>query len=919
MALQTNGAEAGTNGNSVVAGTSGGSGETAFTTRAIGAGSTLTYDNTNVAHGKLAFKFVLGAATFVTWSGLSATQIAVRFSVFFVTLPAAAIRLLDIRDISSTTILRVQLTAANTVQVQEGGTGTPISMTTAALSTGQWYRFEVVISTIAAGTGAYTADYYLGDSLTSQQGVAKATGGQLGTANIDSVNYGAFSGASGTFWMDDLANKAGVTAYLGPVPQITASGTSTVACVAKVARPATLTAHGVAAVTPATKVAHSASATASGVSVVAPVAKSARALTATSAGAATATPVAKVTRTANAAIHGVASFTGTAKAAWAARASIAGTASVAPVAGVTRPAIVTIHGQATAAPVAKATRAGSAAAHGVSTVASSGLIVKSLSAAIHGVATVAPVVKVARAASAAVHGAATAAGTLKAAWAARASAAGVAAVTGSLLRGIAAQVTGPATATVYNADMELAITGGTRWGTTGYFSVPITADTVTFHGGAQSATFTTADALHDYGFISGATPGAVASGSYPTPAGSVLRGSYWLKAPNGVSWQAAYRIESPANEILGQKTFTSTGSWQLVELITAVLAAAGTGIAIQMHQTSPAAGVTANFDDVSFTVYSPVTGGSTVTVVAKVARAGSVTAHGTSTCSASAKVARAAGAVAHGVATATPVVKAAWAARATATGQSGGSFNAKTARSAASAIHGTSTVTPSAKLNRPISAVAHGQAAVTLAYGTARALSAAAHGLSTAAPIAKVARAGSCVAHGVASFAANAKAAWAARATCTGAASFAATAKVARSASASSHGTGGVTPIAKVARTATLTVHGTSTFAPAYKTARSVTATVHGAASFSATAKAARSAKMTAHGQSGWIANTRRFSAGLFVSIHGQSGVTVGLIDKHPDTLNARASVLAGWRAAIQPGWSAKMSGRPWTARHRVR
>ncbi len=218
MTLIVNGGEAGSNGTAVTAGNSGGGGDTAFSSRSIGTGAALTFDNAVKAHGSLSYKLALasGTATFVTWL-VSATQIAVRVDVYFDTLPGAIIRFLDIRH-STGTIVRLQTNASNQFQIQEGGTGTPIRYTSGAFSAARHYRWEVVISTIAAGTGAYKADYYDGDSLTSNGGV-NITAGQLGTAAIASLNVGSFasSTATSTMHVDDMGYVVGQTIYIGPV------------------------------------------------------------------------------------------------------------------------------------------------------------------------------------------------------------------------------------------------------------------------------------------------------------------------------------------------------------------------------------------------------------------------------------------------------------------------------------------------------------------------------------------------------------------------------------------------------------------------------------------------------------------------------------------------------------------------------
>lgn len=221
MTLKKNGGDDGSNGTTVTTGNSGGTVDNVFSAVSIGAGSALTFDNATVAHGLLSYKFVMisGITTTVSWTYSSPTTIVLRFYVMFDTLPSATLRLVDVRN-SGGTILRIQISAGNLFQVQEGGTGTPINMTTAAFQAGVWYRWEMEISVIAAGTGAYKADYYYGDSAQSIQGVTRTTG-QLGTTAITLVTFCGNAAANHTVHFDDMAVNDGSTVYLGPVrPQL---------------------------------------------------------------------------------------------------------------------------------------------------------------------------------------------------------------------------------------------------------------------------------------------------------------------------------------------------------------------------------------------------------------------------------------------------------------------------------------------------------------------------------------------------------------------------------------------------------------------------------------------------------------------------------------------------------------------------
>lgn len=222
MAFFGQNAEGGTNGTTVSAGNSGGTGQTAVTGISATGTSTLKYDNTVSAHGLLSFLFGLtsGNTTFLTWTITATGTLAMRVNLMFDTLPSVALRVIDIRT-ASATVIRLQLTAANLLQLQEGGTGTPVVFTTAsAISAATWYRFEINITSIAAGTGHYTYALYGpgADSMTTLN-AGTVTTGQLGTTNISVLDVGSNTAAAytGNIHADDIAWDPTGPGFIGPV------------------------------------------------------------------------------------------------------------------------------------------------------------------------------------------------------------------------------------------------------------------------------------------------------------------------------------------------------------------------------------------------------------------------------------------------------------------------------------------------------------------------------------------------------------------------------------------------------------------------------------------------------------------------------------------------------------------------------
>ena len=217
--LVTNNFEGGTNGSTIFAVTSGGGSGTNFDFVGRGAGATFTWDNAQHAHGSLSGA-ITGTSGTVTNCGflnnINCTTVAIRMYIYFDTLPSTALRVMDIRN-SGGSILRVNVTAANKFQAQEGGGSTLAFTVATAFSATTWYRLEALVTLISATAGTYSFDYYALDSTSPvETGISKNTG-NLGTTNIVQLNYGSTANATwtGTMHIDDIAFLRNGTAYIG--------------------------------------------------------------------------------------------------------------------------------------------------------------------------------------------------------------------------------------------------------------------------------------------------------------------------------------------------------------------------------------------------------------------------------------------------------------------------------------------------------------------------------------------------------------------------------------------------------------------------------------------------------------------------------------------------------------------------------
>jgi hypothetical protein len=220
MALQQNTAEGGTAGTTITAANSGGGTNDAFFLVNIAGSGTGVYDNSTTAHGSLSFHMTTTATSgdfsFVEYRASGSLACSARFYLYLNSLPSPAYQALVFRDNAGQVITDFDILTNGKVLAQDS-TGTTMSTTTSALSTGVWYRMEFYATVATTSTGSGSFSYYLGDSTTPIE-TLNFSGENYGTGNITQVLFGKVTAsASATdFNMDDLAFVDGSAGLIGP-------------------------------------------------------------------------------------------------------------------------------------------------------------------------------------------------------------------------------------------------------------------------------------------------------------------------------------------------------------------------------------------------------------------------------------------------------------------------------------------------------------------------------------------------------------------------------------------------------------------------------------------------------------------------------------------------------------------------------
>jgi hypothetical protein len=226
MTQWSNNFEGGTNGSSVTFGTSGGAGNTAFSSVYSATAGTSIYDNTVTHGGSLSMRAGPqgNGGGGVQWTGTGTAPTALssfwgRFYVYLTSYPPIALRIYTTGTAPAT--FDYGLTLLPTGQIQHRDLNTSVyrgSASATVLSLNTWHRleFHLVVSNAANGQSA-TAKIYTGANVEgSTADETLNSGAWTGSVTSDNLHiFGAVGGSSATWQlnMDDVAISS--TAYPG--------------------------------------------------------------------------------------------------------------------------------------------------------------------------------------------------------------------------------------------------------------------------------------------------------------------------------------------------------------------------------------------------------------------------------------------------------------------------------------------------------------------------------------------------------------------------------------------------------------------------------------------------------------------------------------------------------------------------------
>src|SRR3954465_4525888 len=228
MALEfQNTAEGGTAGANVTAGTTGGASGTPFGAIAIGAGSTVTFDNSQVASGSIAYKITLtNSVTYMLWTGVTPTtgRYVVETDVYLAALPAVGgqICLGALRN-STTNEGNVLLRAGGSL-ARRGASAT-IAASASPASTfvpGQWGRIAWAATAGTTTTnGRLEVAYYANRTDTAPAYTYDSRAPvNSGTPAVASVSIGTRGvtppATANTIWYDNIRAGALTSGWFGP-------------------------------------------------------------------------------------------------------------------------------------------------------------------------------------------------------------------------------------------------------------------------------------------------------------------------------------------------------------------------------------------------------------------------------------------------------------------------------------------------------------------------------------------------------------------------------------------------------------------------------------------------------------------------------------------------------------------------------
>jgi hypothetical protein len=213
MALPiANNAEGGTNTTTVTTANSGGTSGLAFNTVTIGSGATITFSNTQKAHGTLSYRLGMGATfantrlIYTTTALGTLTNVYGRLNVFMTALPTATMALAQ--HMTGSRMGSVSVTTAGKLQwISQIATlaGSPMT-TTVPLN--QWFRIEWQYTVTAVSNASGTIYLYTSVDSTSLT-ESLTTSGMVTNAqtNFTQIQLGMNEGGipNGQLYLDDIA------------------------------------------------------------------------------------------------------------------------------------------------------------------------------------------------------------------------------------------------------------------------------------------------------------------------------------------------------------------------------------------------------------------------------------------------------------------------------------------------------------------------------------------------------------------------------------------------------------------------------------------------------------------------------------------------------------------------------------------
>lgn len=233
-------AEAGANGATVVASTSGSSTSDKWDSVQIPSGGSVTYDNSTAAHGSQSFKIVTGSPAgngLLVWTtALTATSIPevwLRGYYSLASVTTGNLRLMEARNGSGNCAI-VQVNSAGKVQILDA-TATGRGLSTTVLTANQWFRLEAHVVSDAVAGSVEVKIFTSMDSVTPVETIS-ATAINTGSSGINRADFGNPSSiATFTMWADDLA--VSTFGYIGPAGQAAQVTPGTVNAVATIGVP----------------------------------------------------------------------------------------------------------------------------------------------------------------------------------------------------------------------------------------------------------------------------------------------------------------------------------------------------------------------------------------------------------------------------------------------------------------------------------------------------------------------------------------------------------------------------------------------------------------------------------------------------------------------------------------------------------